>query len=98
MEKGTTPVADMIRGVEHGFYLTNTGAFGYDAATGGWSYQASGLMIEKGELGMPVTDISLASDSLTMLKNVQLVGDDLVFDGGTNAPTLLIAEMALSGT
>jgi len=29
---------------------------------------------------------------------VQQVGNDLVFDGGINAPLLLIAEMALSGT
>ena len=55
-------------------------------------------MIEKGALSYPVTDISLASDTLTMLKNVQKVGNDLAFDGGTNAPSLLIAEMALSGT
>jgi len=98
IENGATPVGDMIKSLDRGFYLTNTGAFGYDAATGGWSYQASGLMIEKGELAYPVTDISLASDSLAMLKNVQNVGNDLVFDGGTNTPSLLIAEMALSGT
>ena len=98
MEKGATSVEAMIKSLDRGFYLTNTGAFGYDSATGGWSYQASGLMIEKGELTYPVTDISLASDTLTMLKSVQQVGDDLVFDGGTNAPSLLITEMALSGT
>jgi len=98
IENGTTPVDDLIKGLDAGFYLTTTGAFGYDPATGGWSYQASGLMIEKGALSYPVTDISLASDTLTMLKNVQKVGNDLVFDGGTNAPSLLISEMALSGT
>ena len=29
---------------------------------------------------------------------VQQFGNDLVFDGGINAPSLLIAEMALSGS
>jgi len=29
---------------------------------------------------------------------VQQVGNDLVFVGGINTPSLLIAEMALSGT
>mgnify|MGYP003694048003 CR=1 FL=1 len=98
IENGATPVEEMIRGIDHGFYLTDTGAFGYDPATGGWSYQASGLMIEKGALGAPVTDVSLASDTLAMLKGVQKVGNDLVFDGPINAPHLLIDEMALSGT
>ena len=98
IENGTTPVADMIKGLDRGFYLTDTGAFGYDPATGGWSYAASGLMIEKGELKQPVTDVSLASDTLTMLKGVKMVGNDLLFDGGVSAPHLLIEEMALSGT
>jgi PmbA protein len=98
VENGTTPVADMLKGIDHGFYLTDTGAFGYDPATGGWSYAASGLMIEKGELGQPVTDVSLASDTLTMLKGVKAVGNDLVFDGPVSCPHLLIGEMALSGT
>lgn len=98
IENGTTPVADMIKSLDRGFYLTDTGAFGYDAATGGWSYAASGLMIEKGALGTPVSDVSLASDTLTMLKGVKMVGNDLRFDGGASAPHLLIEEMALSGT
>jgi PmbA protein len=98
LEPGTTAPADMIKGLDRGFYLTDTGAFGYDPATGGWSYAASGLMIDKGQLGQPVTDVSLASDSLSMLKGVKMVGNDLEFDGPVSAPHLLIEEMALSGT
>jgi PmbA protein len=98
IENGATPVEEMMKGLDKAFYLTDTGAFGYDPATGGWSYQASGLMIEKGAITHAVTDISLASDTLTMLKNVQKVGNDLKFDGPINAPHLLIAEMAISGT
>lgn len=98
LENGATPVEEMIRGLDRGFYLTDTGAFGYDPATGGWSYAASGLMIEKGELTTPVADVSLASDTLAMLKGVKAVGNDLRFDGGVNCPHLLIDEMALSGT
>lgn len=98
LENGSTPVAEIIKGLDRAFYLTDTGAFGYDPATGGWSYQASGLMIEKGEIANPVTDVSLASDTLTMLKGVLKVGNDLKFDGQVNAPHLLIEEMALSGT
>jgi PmbA protein len=98
IENGSTPVEEIIKGLDRAFYLTDTGAFGYDPATGGWSYQASGLMIEKGAISYPVTDVSLASDTLSMLKGVQKVGNDLRFDGSINAPHLLIEEMALSGT
>jgi PmbA protein len=98
IENGDTPVEEIIKSLDRAFYLTDTGAFGYDPATGGWSYQASGLMIEKGAISYPVTDVSLASDTLTMLKGVQKVGNDLKFDGSINAPHLMIEEMALSGT
>lgn len=98
VENGATPVEEMIRSVQRGFYLVDTGAFGYDPPTGGWSYQAKGLMIEKGELAAPVTDVSLASDTLTMLKGIRAVGNDLKFEGSINAPHLLIEEMALSGS
>lgn len=98
VENGATPVEEMIKSLDRGFYLVDTGAFGYDPATGGWSYQAMGLMIEKGELASPVTDVSLASDTLTMLKGIRAVGNDLRFDGSVNCPHLLIDEMALSGS
>lgn len=98
LANGTTSYEDLLKQIDHGFYLTDTGAFGYDPATGGWSYQASGLMIEKGALAQPVTDVSLASTTLAMLEGVTAVGNDLRFDGGINAPHLLIREMALSGT
>lgn len=98
VENGATPVEEMIRGLDRAFYITDTGAFGYDPATGGWSYQAAGLMIEKGSITTPVTDVSLASDTLTMLQGIRQVGNDLQQDGGVNSPHLLIEEMALSGT
>ena len=88
----------MIKGLDRAFYLTDTGAFGYDDTTGGWSYQASGLMIEKGAITTPVTDVSLASDTLTMLAGIKQVGNDLPVDNFVNVPHLLIEEMALSGS
>lgn len=98
LENGDTSVADLIKGIDRGFYLLDTGAFGYEPTTGGWSYQSSGLWIEKGAVAYPVTEVTLASDTLTMLEGVTKVGNDLVFNGGTNSPHLLIAEMTLSGT
>jgi len=43
------------------------------------------------------TPLSVASNSLDMLANVEAVGSDLVFDGSVSSPTLLISEMTLSG-
>ena len=40
----------------------------------------------------------MASNSLDMLQGIVAVGSDLVWDHGIACPTLLIAEMTVSGT
>lgn len=97
IENGTTPLEDIIKGVERGFYMVDQGAFGYTPPTGNYSYQAAGFWIEKGAIAHPVQDITAASNTLEMLKNITRVGNDLRFNGSVNSPTLLIAEMTISG-
>lgn len=98
IENGTTPPEEIIKGLDRGFYMVDQGAFGYTPPTGNYSYQAAGFWIEKGAIAYPVQDITAASNTLDMLANVTKVGNDLRFTGGSvNAPTLLIAEMTLSG-
>ncbi len=65
--------------------------------TGDYSYQAQGFWIENGEKAFPVDGITVASNSLDMLRGVQAVGNDLVFEHSVAAPTLLIGEMTVSG-
>jgi len=97
IENGTTPPEEIIKGVTRGFYMVDQGAFGYTPPTGAYSYQAAGFWIENGEIAYPVQDITAASNTLDMLKNVVKVGNDLRFNGSVNSPTLLISEMTVSG-
>ncbi len=98
IENGTTPLDELMKSLDRAFYIVDTGAFGYQANTGGWSYQAKGYWMEKGVIVHPVAEVTLASDSLSMLKGVVKVADDLVFSGSINSPHLLIDEMTLSGS
>ena len=72
-------------------------ALAFNDVTGDYSYQAQGYWIENGEKTFPVEGVTVASTSIDMLKNVSAVGNDLKFDGSIAAPTLLIAEMTVSG-
>lgn len=98
IENGVTPLVELMKSLDRAFYIVDTGAFGYQPNTGGWSYQAKGHWIEKGVIVHPVSEVTLASDSLAMLKGVTHVANDLVFSGSINSPHLLIDEMTLSGT
>jgi PmbA protein len=97
LERGTSHPEAIMKAVNRGFFLTGTGAFGYNPTTGAYSYAASGFWIEKGAIAHPVQDVTVASTTLDMLKNVTMVGDDLRFRGSVNAPTLLISAMTISG-
>ena len=87
----------ILAGVARGFYMDDQGSFGFNSVTGDYSYQAQGFWIERGEKVHPVDGITVASNSLDMLKNIAAVGNDLRFDSSVTSPTLLIAEMTVSG-
>jgi len=97
VEAGTESPESILARVQRGFYMDDQGSFGFNDVTGDYSFQAQGFWIENGEKAFPVEGVTIASNSLDMLANVEAVGSDLVFDGSVSSPTLLISEMTLSG-
>jgi PmbA protein len=98
LEPGTKRPEEILAGVSRGFYMDDQGSYGFNSVTGDYSYQAQGFWIENGEKAFPVDGVTVASNSLEMLKQVAAVGNDLRFDGSIASPTLLIAEMTISGS
>jgi PmbA protein len=97
VEPGAPSPEAILASVDRGFYFDDQGSYGYNPVTGDYSYQAQGHWIEKGEKVHPVDGVTVAGRSLDMLKAVAAVGSDLEFRTSTACPTLLIAEMTLSG-
>jgi PmbA protein len=94
---GAESPEQILKKVDRGFYMDDQGSFGFNSVTGDYSYQAQGFWIENGEKTRPVDGVTVASNSLEMLKNVVAVGNDLRFDRSVAAPTVLISEMTVSG-
>lgn len=94
---GASSPEEIFASVDRGFYMVDSGAFGYNQTTGAYSYQAAGFWIEGGKKAFPVQEITVASTTIDMLKNIVMVGNDLKFNGNVNAPTIKIAEMTISG-
>jgi PmbA protein len=97
LENGSTPVADIIKSVRTGFYVTELIGFGVNIVTGDYSRGAAGIWIENGELAFPVAEVTIASTLQQMLSGIESVGSDLEFRGSIASPTLLIREMTVSG-
>ena len=77
MARGTVPFEDMIRGIDRGIYLMD-GHWGYVFVQKGQfiCHAGQARMIEKGELGEPLRDVSVSSMTFDTLKNIDAIGDD----------------------
>jgi PmbA protein len=97
MAAGPHRPAEIIGSVDSGLYLTDLMGFGWNLTTGDFSQGAAGLWIERGALSYPVTEINVAGNLNEILRDIDMVGDDLVFRAGTAAPTFRVAKLVVSG-
>ena len=97
LEKGELTPEEILRPVKQGFYVTAMLGRGVNPVTGEYSRGANGLWIEDGQLAYPVQEVTVAGNMLELLGAVDAVGEDLEFRGSVAAPTLRIAEAAVSG-
>lgn len=97
LEPGPWSPEEIIRSVARGLYVTELIGFGVNFTTGDYSRGAVGYWIEDGELAYPVEEITVAGNLRRMLRDIEMVGRDLVFRDQTAAPTLKIARMTVAG-
>ena len=97
LEKGERSPEEIIRSVKNGLLLTGTMGQGTNTVTGDFSKGAFGLWIEDGEIAYPVAEITVSGNLGQMLKNIELVGNDLRFTRSITGPTIKIGEMTISG-
>jgi len=95
---GPHPPAEILGSVRQGLYVTELIGFGVNLVTGDYSRGAVGLWIEDGEPAFPVEEVTVAANLREMLRQIEMVGSDLVWRGTTAAPTLKIAEMTVAGS
>ncbi len=71
---------------------------GVNAVSGDFSVGVDGLMIRDGQLAEPVREVTVASTLQRMLLDISAVGADVEWlPGGTGCPTIVIADLSLSG-
>jgi PmbA protein len=92
------PARELFRGIRRGLYVTSMLGRGADAVTGDYSRGANGLLIENGELGRPVQEITVAGNLLDMLASLEAAGDDLEFHGALGSPSLRFRELSIAGS
>jgi PmbA protein len=97
LEKGEKSPEEIVHGIGKGLYVTELIGSAVNTVTGDYSRGAAGLWIENGEFAYPVSEITIASNLLQMLMDIECIGSDLEFRGSVASPTVMIGEMTVSG-
>lgn len=101
---------EIIRSVDRGLFVKKMGGGQVNTVTGEFVFEVQeGYVIEKGAIGEPVRGALLIGNGEEILKNIDMVGNDLNFSIGTcgknsqgvpvsdGVPTLRIPEMVVGG-
>ncbi|HPM78516.1 MAG TPA: TldD/PmbA family protein [bacterium] len=97
MPAGKTSPAEMIKGIKKGLLVNRMMGSGANAVTGDYSRGAFGLLIENGELTVPVQEVTVSGNMLQMLADIDAVGNDLDWRGSIGAPSIRFANLTVSG-
>ena len=93
---GTLSVDELIADIKLGVWVVELMGSGVNGLTGDYSRGAAGFAIRDGRLAEPVSEITIAGNLKSMYRAL-VPASDLVFRGGTNAPTVRIDGMTVAG-
>ncbi len=108
---GESTVDDMLDGVERGLYAKSLGGGEVNPATGDFVFGVTeGYLVENGKITHPVKGAILIGNGPRVLKDIDMVSNDLAFDtgmcgksgqsvpAGTGQPTLRVSRLTVGGT
>jgi PmbA protein len=97
VQNGILPREKVISEIKNGYYVTGLRGIGTDIPTGNYSCGSSGFWIKDGETAFPIDGMTLGGNALDILKNIEVMANDLELRGSLNSPSLKIAELAVGG-
>ncbi len=99
-QPGEASFDELVKGMKKGLVITDLAGThaGCNPISGDFSLQASGFLVENGEIVHPVALITVAGNYLSMLQDVEAVANDLKFSFGfVGSPSLKIKSLKVSG-
>ncbi|WP_265528829.1 TldD/PmbA family protein [Sphingomicrobium marinum] len=95
MQPGARSREELLGAFPQALLVTELIGHGTNLVTGDYSRGAAGFLVENGEIGRPVSEITIASNLKDMFATLE-PGNDLELRRGTESPTLLVPEMTVA--
>ena len=96
LQPGERDLEGLMQDTGTGLLVTMMFGPSLNSNTGDWSIGVSGFWFEGGEIAYPVTGITVAGNLIDIYGRL-IPGSDLEFRGATNAPSILIPDLAIAG-
>ncbi|MGP0591474.1 TldD/PmbA family protein [Nitrospira sp. T9] len=97
LSPGSYSPDEILKSMKRGLYVTDLIGFGVNLVTGDYSRGAVGFWVENGELTHPVEEVTIAGNLQQILKDIEMIGNDLEFRGRVASPTVKIRKMMVAG-
>ena len=94
---GSQSPEEMIREIGTGLYVTELIGHGASIVTGDYSRGAAGFVIENGELGHAVSEVTIAGNLADIFREMR-PASDLTYRYSTNAPTVAVPGLTVAGS
>ena len=94
---------ELLKKIDKGFYVTDIIGLhsGTNPVSGTISVGAKGIWVEKGSPAFPVKEVTLATDILSLCRNISDTGNDLKFlpsGGYIGSPSIIVRDITVSGS
>lgn len=98
MQPGGESGPDLLRTMQKGLYVTEVMGQGVNIVTGDYSRGASGFVVENGEIGYPVEEVTIAGNLRDMFLQLVAAGTDFDTRGNIHTGAVLIDSMTMAGS
>lgn len=94
---GRSKPDEMIASVRNGLYVLQLMGSGVNLVNGDYSRGVSGIWIENGKFAYPVEEVTIAGNLRQMLRDIEMIGSDLLVMGPVASPSIKLRTMVVSG-
>lgn len=96
-ETGGKGLQGLIADVDNGILVTGFNGGNSNSSTGDFSYGIEGFLIENGKLTMPVNEMNVTGNSLTLWSSLVAAGNDPRLNSSWRIPSLVFEGVDFSG-
>lgn len=100
IEKGKVSFEELIKEVNEGIIVTDFAGLhsGANSVTGDFSLAAKGYYITEGKKSYPIEQITVAGNFFELIKNIENIGDDLIFPlSNIGSPSVIVKSLSIAG-